>query len=515
MKMKKIIAPLALSILLAGTGASLASCGSRLDPYSIDINMEIPEGTTIEFWTGFGADINNVLEAMLEEFTKETGIIVEYEAKSGYDGLKEQIGYSATSGTFPHLALAYPDHMADYVNRDLIVRLDYYIETDEAADAISPDDFYEDYMVENYEVEFDENGDPYLMGIPFNKSTEAMTYNKTFFEWANKLDSTIKVPSTWEEVRTVGHAINDLLEKGSAASNNQTYFNKIAGPNGETYANWKEIPEDADRSQYLDFTGVSAENFHPFGYDSGANFFITLVRQWGGEYTEVDPQTRKGYLCFDSPEVIEGLTYMKQLHEEDVVAIPADFGETSYCSGPFTQMMSVMNVGSTAGTKHSVPAGARFETDVAPIPYRDEDHKFVISQGTNLVLLDKGTEAERAAAWKLLKWLTKWHNGEFCADTGYFPSCEYSENSEVYQDFLTRTPITYGDTVAQNTSKVNSGYYVNPEANWTKFVDAPFVGSAKCRNSVDSVMQMLFFGEGATPESVIADRYNDLRDYVR
>ena len=517
MNWKKFVAPFALSLTLGVSVTSLASCGggNRIDPYSVDVNMEIPAGTTINFWTGFGEDINGVLEGMLNEFTQETGIIVNYESKGGYDNLRNQIGLSATSGTFPHLALAYPDHMSTYVQRDLIVRLDYYVETDTGEDAISPDDFYSDYMMENYEVEYDENGNPYLMGIPFNKSTEAMTYNKTFFEWAVKLDPTITVPTTWEEVRTVGHAINTLLEEGSDASNHVTYFGHIAGPNGEVYEKWEDVPSSIDRSDVLDFRLVSAETFHPFGYDSGANFFITLCRQWGGSYTDVDPATGEGYLTFDSEEVKTGLAYMKQLHEEDVVAIPADFGETQYCSNAFTNLLSVMNVGSTAGTAHSVPSAARFETDVAPVPYRDEEHKFVISQGTNLVLLDRGTEAERAAAWKLLKWLTKWHNGEFCAETGYFPSCSYSENSDAYQEFLNREAVSYVDTVKKNTALVNTNHYINEEENWTKFVDTPFVGSDICRNSVDAIMQMLFFTDGATPESVIADRYNDLRDYVR
>ena len=279
---------------------------------------------------------------------------------------------------------------------------------------------------------------------------------------------------------------------------------------GEMFKNLWEASGLA-QGDVLDFRLVTAELFHPLGYDSGANFFITMVRQWGGEYTGIDEETREGYVAFDSDVVKEALAYFKTLHEEDVVAIPADFGETSYCSGPFTELQSVMNIGSTAGTAHSVPAAARFVTDVAPVPYKDAERMYVISQGTNLVLLDKGTEEERAAAWKLLKWLTKWHNGEFCAETGYFPSCEYSEKSAAYQEFLTREPQNYADYVAQSTSLVNSEHYINPEKGWTKFVDTPFVGSSIVRDSVDAIMQMLFFGEGATPESVIQDRYQDIR----
>ena len=68
---------LALPLLLAASiaGGSLSSCslGDGVDPYSVDVNMEIPEGTTIQFWTGFGDDISGPLQELLAQFTDETG----------------------------------------------------------------------------------------------------------------------------------------------------------------------------------------------------------------------------------------------------------------------------------------------------------------------------------------------------------------------------------------------------------------------------------------------------------
>ena len=506
MKFRKVVPLLGLALFAPG----LSGCNfSSFDPYSVDVNMEIPEGTEVQFWTGFGEDISNALDKLLDEFTAETGIEVNHVTQSGYEGLFESITLSASSGNVPQLALAYPDHMASYVDSGILVQLDYYMETDEGEDKISADDFYSDYMQENFQIYFDENGDPYCMGVPFNKSTEVMSYNADFFDWASKRDSAIKVPETWQEVRTVGTKIRALMAD---------CYGKYVGKDGVAYASRQDAVEKGG-GLLFNFAAINEKNFIPFGYDSGANFFITTCRQWGGTYTEIDTDSRSGYLAFDSEEVREGLQYMKDLYDDGLIGVPSDFQNSGgYCSTPFKNFQVIANIGSSAGVENNVPAsGAAFAVGVSHIPYNAEGEKYVISQGTNLVMLNSGTEAQRAAAWKLLKWLSKWHNGDFAAATGYFPSCEYSEESEVYRDFVTRVPNGSADKAAQEATVVNTEHYVNDEEGWTKFVDPPFVGSAMIRNAVDTAMDYLFDGDEGrmTPDGVISYYYQSLRDYVR
>ena len=99
--------------------------------------------------------------------------------------------------------------------------MDYYFEND-VANVFEPEgerfriqDFYTDYMVENQSIEFDNDGNPYTLGVPFNKSTEVLIYNSTFFDWvANQptLSSKIYVPSTYEEINSVGEEILDFFD---------------------------------------------------------------------------------------------------------------------------------------------------------------------------------------------------------------------------------------------------------------------------------------------------------------
>ena len=500
---------------LLGTTASLVSCGggSKVDPYDLDFSIDLT-GTTIQMWHPFGSDIEGYLQEVVDLFTDETGIKVELEGKGGYDNLQKAVILGAGKGKIPGITVAYPDHMASYVDNNSILRLDYFFENDGADFKTS--DFYADYMVENQSIELKEDGTGYYtLGVPFNKSTELLYYNKTFFEWANSIDSSIVVPATWEQVGTVSTKIINLLdEKG--------LFGAILGDDGNKYARATEVP--AGVGILLNFAAVTKDMFHPFTYDSQANFFITTIRQWGGTYTEFDPETRRGYLAFDSQETIDGLTYMKNLHDTCGLAIPAEYGGTSkYSSGYFKNWQSLMTVGSSAGSSNSAPTGDQFKVGVAPLPYKDAEHKYAISQGTNLVLLDVGTVQQRVASWKLMKYLGKFQNGLFAAMSSYYPSCDYAQKSDEYQDAMNRNnPETATETpsMAQAlhyyVAQVNEDYYLNEAENWTKFVDPGFSGSSMIRNEVGSAMGLLFI-EGRTPRQVIDEYYKNssLKDYVR
>lgn len=534
-RIKQFLIPLSLTM----TMGSLSACGvgKRINPYSVDLNVDV-RGTTINFWAGFGSDISDVLEEILSEFTAKTGVKVNYESKSNYDSCLKAVTLAASSGKYPHLVVGYPDHFASYVKSDIIVRLDYYLENDVHNDTFEPagenfsiDDFYSDYVQENKSIEFDKQGNPYTLGVPFNKSTEVLTYNKTFFDWCatqNDLKDSIFVPRTYQEVESVGLAILNLFET-------RNVYGKTLYKDGTTTKG-----SQGDKDVVIDLTGVTKPDstnqttqFKPFAYDSQANFFITTVRQNGGTYTEYDKNAKKGYLAFNSSETVDGLTYLKHLYDEKVLAIPADFGEEKYGSTPFKGCQCVMMVGSSAGVANAAPSGNKFKIAAAPVPYKTADKKFVISQGANLALLDVGSEVQRVASWQLLKFLTKYANGAFCAATGYYPSCPYAEKAgdngvsgmwegyseDDFTDYSTwlqdsLDSLNQTDNMRAQTAQVNLDSYVDEASNWTKFVDQPFSGSADVRTAVAAIVPWVLTGE-KTPQQAIDTIYAQLSDYVR
>jgi multiple sugar transport system substrate-binding protein len=496
-KVKKVLLnPLAI-MAIVGTG--LASCGTKVDPYNLNWS-EDTNGTTISFWTPFGSDMETALEAIVEEFTKKTGITVNMEAKGGYDGLEKAVTLSASTNTMPNITLAYPDHEAAYVDINAIVRLDYYFEKD-GDDTFNISDFYKDYMVENQSIEFKEDGTPYTLGVPFNKSTEVLVYNETFFDWAKTRDATIIPPDSWDDLDSVGKKINTLLAP---------YFQKFIGSDNIGYSKEADMPSGV--KTLFDFSTVTADSFRPLSYDSQSNFFITACRQWGGKYTEVD--NGKGYLAFNSPEVKAGLTEIQGLYNDHVLGIPSNWEQAKYSSTPFKFLQTVMAVGSSAGVSNDAPTGNKFTINAKAIPFKSADKKFVISQGTNLVLLDQGSNKERIAAWKLLKFLAKEANGEFCAATGYFPSCEASANSDAYSEFISQTPLSITDKIRRNTAILNRDVYMKSSESWSKFVDPGFNGSSTIREAVDTSIAQLFIDK-KTPEEIINNLYSSLSEYVR
>lgn len=518
-----------LLVSLAAVGAScLTACGGgNHDPYAdLDFGVDIA-GTTITMWTPFGAEMHAVTEGLVKKWSEVTGVTVEIEAKSGYDTLKGAISESASSKTYPNITFAYPDHMASYVGSDILLRLDTYFEKGsntkfdyaKSEPAFKIDDFYTDYMRENQSVEFKEDGTGYTLGVPFNKSTEVMTYNKTFFDWAHEEDEGIVVPSTWDEVDSISAKILALMEK-------RGLYGKFLGDDNVVYNTQAECQAATGNREKFDFSqvvnpknvddGNRIKAFRPLGRDSMSNFFITTLRQWGGEYTTLDKKTRQGKILFDNDTTKTALKDMQDRYNNNVFGISSTWGENKYCSNPFSAMKCVMTIGSSAGADSNAPTGGRFDVDCKPIFYKDADKKYVISQGTNLILLDKGSNAERIASWELLKYLTKYANGEFAESTGYFPACDYAFKSEEYQSFFNFKPISMTDKINLAAAKVNRDVYTAADHHWIKFVDAAFAGSSTVRSRVESAVGLLTVGLNGvqqTPEKVVADMVNDLKDY--
>ena len=175
-----------------------------------------------------------------------------------------------------------------------------------------------------------------------------------------------------------------------------------------------------------------------------------------------------------------------------------------------------MNIGSSGGVVNGVPAGNAFQVDARPIPYQSVANKYVISQGTNLALFDKGTDVEKVAAWKLLKYLTQYKNGEFAAGTGYYPTCVSSFESEEYQEYYNNVFSSAGDKIKVAAAKVNSDVYNGEGTTWKKFVDPGFVGSSYIRQEINFLIPELFYGNPRKSIQEIIDSYYALfNDYVR
>jgi multiple sugar transport system substrate-binding protein len=460
---------------------------------------------TIQFWTGFGATVSNILEDLIDDFMDENpDINVVHESKGGYDNLQTAINLSVSSETYPNVALGYPDHFAGYIASNIMVPLDSYIEGENGIDL---SDFYQDYLNENQRLVYRRDPitnlpdpeNPYTMGLPFNKSTEVMIYNKTFFDWAVTQDEDIVVPETWQQAHVVGEKILNLLDTGNDGG---SYFGT-------------QIMDGTNL--VLDFTNVARSTFKPLSYDSQANFFITAISQWGGVYTEMGTDIRSGFVRFNSAETLAALTFFQDMFKAGVLGIPQTW-EERYASTPFNTLRTLMTISSSAGVTYNfLPSGGLFTPAIAAIPYNADNAisgKAVISQGTNLALFDRGTPEQKEAAWKLIKYLTSEVNDRFAVGAAYFPVSRSMSETDYYQGFMNAPAIGLADSLKRQAMIINEQNYTVEGTEWLKFVDPAFVGSSTIRDRVDRAMFLLFYSPGATPQSVINTLYVQLTEFV-
>jgi multiple sugar transport system substrate-binding protein len=263
---------------------------------------EIPTGIELEFWHAMSGPNGDALQFIVDKFNAENeyGITVEATYQGGYGDLHQKLVGALTAGEYPNIAQAYGNNIMVYMDSGAIVQLNDYI-----FDHVWGVNDFED-IVEGYRTENSSYPDRNFYSLPFNKSTEVLYYNETFFT-----DNNLDVPTTWEELESVSKEITAI-------------------------------------------TGQPA-----FGYDSLSNLFITWTQQNGGLYTTSD-----GTAHFNNIQAVEAVEYFAKGVEEGYFRIA---GEDRYLSGPFNNQDVMMFIGSTSGSKY---VGAdTFDWNAAQVPF--------------------------------------------------------------------------------------------------------------------------------------------------
>ncbi len=447
--MKKLVS-LLLVFLMVFTMLATTACTPKEETKVKQLpKFELADGETydgsaveIEFSHTMGQNLTAVLDAYIEEFNEiYPNIKITHSQVGNYDDVRDTVSKQILAGTQPNIAYCYPDHVALYNLAGATVTLDQFINSPELGMTQEQiDDFIDGYWNEGKAY-----GDGLMYTLPLSKSTEVLYYNKTYFEANN-----ISVPTTWDELEAACRRILEI-------ENNP--------------------------------------NCIPLGYDSEANWFITMCEQLGTPYTSA---TGTKYL-FDNAENKAFVERFAKWYYEGLMTTQEIFG--SYTSGMFVQQdtaktYSYMSIGSSAGATHQRPTkgadGYPFEVGIAPIPQVDPSNPKAISQGPSLVLLNNENRQEVIASYLFMEFLTTNVNfqAEFSMASGYMPVLESVMNNETYKtDFL--DIADGGDNIAALSVKVGldqrNAYYVSPA----------FTGSSVARDEVGNIMQNVFVNYGA------------------
>ena len=514
----------------------------------------------IRLWHNFGGAYTAKFDANLtSKVQSELGFSIGSQSKNSYDGILEAVTKTLSTMDYPNIATGYPDHISAYARSGqtaanptgTLLNLNKFLDDPELAAAHKAktgytfrEDFYEEYMEENNSICYDADDNFLTVGLPFNKSTEVMGYNGVFVDYAKFVDPTLKVPETWDDFKTMGPKFREIQMSltGKYLCGDQTE----EGTASNFSVKSPDQLSDSDKV-LLDFTEVTDDlGTALLSWDSMANMFITLVRQFDAQFTsytaedrhQEDITKRHGYMEFysgdNAPKTVAAMQLVRDLVGDPNKAEERIFnsgknlgGKNGYASEAFALNKVMFTICSTGGLSYNLNENIRFR--LAPIPYTDADHKYVISQGANMTVFerkskdypDKFTLAEvsKMSFDTVISMTTGIHQAEWAIATGYYPASRSAAESAEYKAFINPEKIDYEDTERVTyieSSQLNNNVYMNPENKWLKFVDPGFDGSATIRNRVDGIIGDIITDMSShTIDEILGNYYSALKDYVR
>lgn len=421
----------------SGDSSSDTTSGSS---YSEEPPINEYEGNLLEheasitFWHTMGAANRAVLDQMITGFNAiYPNITITHASQGGYDELRDKVSAAIPAGTTPTMAYCYPDHVADYMSAGAIQNLNPYINStifglgleDDPTLAGPVSDFIPGYWQEGREYMT-----PGTYSVPFSKSTELMFYNKTFFD-----AHSLTVPTSWEQLIAVARQIKTIDPSST-----------------------------------------------PFGYDSDANWFITLCEQMGIPYTSLNADE---HFLFNNDQAKDMVEMIKGWYDEGLITTQGSSPNNAYTSTQFTEGKLYMTVGSTGGTRYNF--STNFEVGVAAVPQYQGSTK-IISQGPSITVFKRATDAEKIAAWLFYKWISNTRNSAvYSVLSGYNPVRSSSFETDVYTTNRVVTPGTESELIADVAA------FVPAIEDWY-FVSPAFKGSSTAREEVGGILANVLLG---------------------
>ena len=336
----------------------LAAACAFVAPAAVQAQTEV----SFYYPVAVGGPITKIIDGFAADFEKENpGIKLKPIYSGSYQESLTKALTAVKGGDPPVTSILLSTDMFTLIDEDAIVPFDDLVKT--ADDRAWLASFYPAFM-ENSQT----GGKTW--GIPFQRSTIVLYYNKELFKEAG-LDPN-KPPATWKEMTEYAEKLTKRDASGKVTQ-------------------WGvQIPS----------TGFPYWLFQALAIENGAN----LMNSAGTE------------TYYDKPEVIGALQYWVDLvkkykvHPEGIVdwgTTPKDFFEKK-----------VAMIWTTTGNLTNVKNNAKFDFGVAMLPASKQ--RGSPTGGGNFYLFAKSTPAQREAAFKFIKWVTTPQRAaQWGIDTGY------------------------------------------------------------------------------------------------
>ena len=424
----------------------------------------------ITFISSQGDTLQKLTKLAIDEFeAKYPGWTVDHQTAGGWSDVQPKITGLLQANDQPDLAYCYPDHVANYLASGKVVDLNKYNATKDTLQFGNGEpirigwtekelaDFEEIFWNEGLAKNFAGYAaygysDSAMFTIPLMKSTEVLYYNKTALDAAG----ITKLPETWDELWEI---CAQLLAKYPKCT--------------------------------------------PLGYDSEANWLITMCAQNGWGYTTAAGGDQDHYL-FNNAGVKEWLQDIQGKHMIDkyftTQEIYGGYTSTLFTTGVADNAAGcVFCIGSSGGASYQ--STNKFEVGAAHIPgsYNERTGKVnstAISQGPSLVMFhsDKASNADEKEYMTYLfvkELLDVEEQVALCMDSGYNPVRKSAYDNEVYKKWLDE-----GKTLIAKVAAVGRTMSQNKEF----FTSPAFVGSSTARNVVGDMIVSILKGSDITKE---------------
>lgn len=452
------------------TGESTESVESTESTESVEStesteSVDTPK-TKITIWTtlSYQTELENMINSFMKENPEIT--IENVKVSGGYNDLKTQTIQGFPTDNYPDIVLAYPDHVADYLDYNKAANMESYINDPEIG--WTEEDFED--LVPSLLSQGMDYSVPGVYSLPFCASTEAMYYNADVLVGLNlsTIDPTINGGNALTEDYLNNLTWDELFDKLCPAI---MAYNDAADEK-------KKIITPADDGSW----GI-------VGYDSDDNFFITLAEQYNYPYTDLDESTGKGKALWNNPEM---KALLKKLNDaKDKHYLFTKGTNTKNVNYKFTPGNCLFSIGSTGGVKYQYPESNPFNVNVARIPQANQSNRKIINQGPSLAFLkhpgaDGRTDKARIeASWKFYKHTAKTTNvSTWSTATGYMPTRYSAYETEAYLEY---SNIENKDALTLELLTAKNATYCSTVLNYL-FTSPVFKGSSECREQVGGLL---------------------------
>jgi sn-glycerol 3-phosphate transport system substrate-binding protein len=360
--MLKLIKKVALSSVL---GASLLSCANA----KTELTMYYP--------VAVGGPLTKIVDSMVNDFEKKNPDIKVNAIYAGnYNDARIKSLAALKAGKPAQLAVMFSIDIYDLIEQDAIIPFSDLAKSKEDKKWLNS--FYPALM---------ENGTTLgkIWGVPFQRSTIVMYYNKDAFKKAGLNPN--KPPKNWDEVVSMGKKLTTKEQWGiMIPSTGYPYwmFGALTKQNGQVLMN-----------------GNGTETY------------------------------------FDNPKVIESLQYWKDLSQKYGV-MPKGTIEWGTLRKNFLSEKTAMMWHST-GNLTAVKKNAKFDFGVAMLPAKEM--RGTPTGGGNFYIFKKTTPAQRAASLKLIKFMTSPENSaKWSIKTGYIGISQASYETKALKKYVEEFP---------------------------------------------------------------------------